>query len=150
MPRACADRCARPCSSRSLGGVVAEADGVTSNAFVQELVRYFARGRPGLPAQGITAVPAQLAARARAAGAEIRLGARAERVERDGPIVEVDVAGGEALRAGRVVVAVGPETVAELTPVPRPAMKIYPPTFVVSNDFDLPPRSNSTSGNTSL
>lgn len=104
-----------------LAGVVAEADGVTSNAFVQELVRYFARGRPGLPAQGIAAVPAQLAARARAAGAEIRLGARAERVERDGPIVEVDVAGGEALRAGRVVVAVGPETVAELTPVPRPA-----------------------------
>ncbi|WP_448656178.1 phytoene desaturase family protein [Microbacterium lacticum] len=104
-----------------LAGVVAEADGVTSNAFVQELVRYFARGRPGLPAQGIAAVPGQLAARARAAGAEIRLGARAERVERDGPIVEVDVAGGEALRAGRVVVAVGPETVAELTPVPRPA-----------------------------
>ncbi len=104
-----------------LAGVVAEADGVTSNAFVQELVRYFARGRPGLPAQGIAAVPAQLAARARAAGAEIRLGARAERVESDGPIVEVDVAGGEALRAGRVVVAVGPETVAELTPVPRPA-----------------------------
>jgi hypothetical protein len=93
----------------------------TSNAFVQELVRYFALGRPGLPAQGIAAVPAQLAARARAAGAEIRLGARAERIDRDGPIVEVGVAGGEALRAGRVVVAVGAESVAELAPVPRPA-----------------------------
>jgi phytoene dehydrogenase-like protein len=104
-----------------LAGVVAEAEGCTSNAFVQELVRYFALGRPGLPAQGIAAVPAQLAARARAAGAEIRLGARAERIDRDGPIVEVGVAGGEALRAGRVVVAVGAESVAELTPVPRPA-----------------------------
>lgn len=104
-----------------LAGVVAEADGETSSAFVQELMRYFAWGRPGLPAQGIAAVPAQVAARARAAGAEIRLGARAERVERDGPIVEVGVAGGDALRAGRVVVAVGPEAVAELAPVVRPA-----------------------------
>lgn len=104
-----------------LAGVVADDGGGSSNAFVQELVRYFALGRPGLPAEGIAAVPAQLAARARAAGAEIRLGARAERIDRDGPIVEVGVAGGEALRAGRVVVAVGPEAVAELTPVPRPA-----------------------------
>ncbi len=104
-----------------LAGVVAEDGGGSSNAFVQELVRYFALARPGLPAQGIAAVPAQLAARARAAGAEIRLGARAERIDRDGPIVEVGVAGGEALRAGRVVVAVGAESVAELAPVPRPA-----------------------------
>jgi len=103
-----------------LAGVVAEDREGSSNAFVQELVRYFALGRPGLPAQGIAAVPAQLAARARAAGAEIRLGARAERIDRDGPIVEVGVAGGEALRAGRVVVAVGAESVAELAPVPRP------------------------------
>ena len=104
-----------------LAGVVADDREGSSNAFVQELVRYFALGRPGLPAQGIAAVPAQLAARARAAGAEIRLGARAERIDRDGPIVEVGVAGGEALRAGRVVVAVGAESVAELEPVPRPA-----------------------------
>ncbi|MEO2134817.1 FAD-dependent oxidoreductase [Microbacterium sp.] len=93
-----------------LAGVVADDGGGSSNAFVQELVRYFALGRPGLPAQGIAAVPAQLAARA-----------RAERIDRDGPIVEVGVAGGEALRAGRVVVAVGAESVAELAPVPRPA-----------------------------
>ncbi|WP_295818142.1 NAD(P)/FAD-dependent oxidoreductase [uncultured Microbacterium sp.] len=104
-----------------LAGVVAEDREGSSNAFVQELVRYFALGRPGLPAQGIAAVPAQLAARARTAGAEIRLGARAERIDRDGPVVEVGVAGGEALRAGRVVVAVGAESVAELAPVPRPA-----------------------------
>ncbi|KXZ61310.1 tRNA 5-methylaminomethyl-2-thiouridine biosynthesis bifunctional protein MnmC [Microbacterium laevaniformans] len=104
-----------------LAGVVAEADGATSSAFVQELVRYFALGRPGLPAQGIAAMPAQLAARARAAEAEIRLGARADRIDKDGPIVEVGVAGGAALRAGRVVGATGPESVAELAPVPQPA-----------------------------
>lgn len=104
-----------------LAGVLAEDDGATSSAFVQELVRFFAIGRPGLPAQGIAAVPAQLAARARATGVEIRLGARVERTSTDGPIVEVGVHGGDAVRAARAVVAVGADAVAELAPVPRPA-----------------------------
>ena len=40
-----------------LAGVLAESQFETSNAFARLLVRYFALGRPGLPAQGIAAVP---------------------------------------------------------------------------------------------
>ncbi|WP_205904607.1 hypothetical protein, partial [Pseudomonas viridiflava] len=53
-----------------LAGVLAERGGETSNAFARLLVRYFALGRPGLPAQGIAAVPEQLATHARAAGTD--------------------------------------------------------------------------------
>jgi glycine/D-amino acid oxidase-like deaminating enzyme len=104
-----------------LAGVLAEDRGETSNAFARQLVRYFALGRPGLPAQGIAAVPEQLAARARAAGAQIRLGAAAERVSARGEGVQVEVAGGDAVRAARAVVAVGPDAVPGLTGLPRPA-----------------------------
>ncbi|KJL30083.1 NAD(P)/FAD-dependent oxidoreductase [Microbacterium oxydans] len=104
-----------------LAGVLAERHGETSNAFAQRLVRYFALGRPGLPAQGIAAVPAQLAANARGAGADIRLEARVERVSTIGDGVEVEVAGGDSMRAARVVVAVGPDAVADLTGLPRPS-----------------------------
>lgn len=104
-----------------LAGVLAEYPSATSNAFVRLLVRYFALGRPGLPAQGIAAVPEQLAARARAAGAEVRLHARAERLRTAGDRIEVGVAGGDTESAARVVVAVGPDAVADLSGVPRPA-----------------------------
>lgn len=103
-----------------LAGVLAEDRGETSNAFAQLLVRYFALGRPGLPAQGIAAVPEQLATHARAAGAEIRLGVAAEQVSAHGHGAQVAVTGGDPLRAARVVVAVGPEAVADLTGLARP------------------------------
>lgn len=104
-----------------LAGVLAEDRGATSNAFVRLLVSYFAFGRPGLPAQGIAAVPEQLAARARAVGADIRLHTRAERATSSGDGVEVGVAGGDTVRGARVVVAVGPDAVPGLTDLPRPA-----------------------------
>ncbi len=104
-----------------LAGVIAEDRGTTSNAFARLLLRYFALGRPGLPAEGIAAVPEQLAARARTAGADIRLRARAERVSVVGEGVRVDPGGGDAVRARRAVVAVGPDAVADLTDLPRPA-----------------------------
>lgn len=104
-----------------LAGVLAEDRGATSNAFAQLLVRYFVLGRPGLPAQGIAAVPEQLAAHARAAGAEIRLDARVERLSARDDGVDAQVVGGDPVRAARVVVAVGPDAVADLTALPRPA-----------------------------
>lgn len=104
-----------------LAGVLAEGRGKTSNAFAQLLVRYFALGRPGLPAQGIAAVPEQLAAHARTAGADIRLGARVEGLSADGEGVRVELIGGDTVRAARVVVAVGPDAVADLTALPRPS-----------------------------
>lgn len=104
-----------------LAGVLAERRGETSNAFARLLVRYFALGRPGLPAQGIAAVPEQLAAHARAAGADIRLGAGAERISAPGDSIRVELTDGDSVRAGRVVVAVGPGDVDGLTGLPVPA-----------------------------
>lgn len=104
-----------------LAGVLAESRGDTSNAFTRLLVRYFALGRPGLPAQGIAAVPEQLAAHARRAGVDIRLGAAVERVSALGEGIRADVTDGDSVHAARVVVAVGPEDVAGLTGLPEPA-----------------------------
>lgn len=104
-----------------LAGVLAEDRGTTSNAFAQLLTGYFAVGRPGLPAQGIAAVPEQLASHARDAGAVIHLGARAERLSTSGDGVELDVTGGDPVRAARAVVAVGPEAVSDLIDLTRPA-----------------------------
>ncbi|MBB6392741.1 NAD(P)/FAD-dependent oxidoreductase [Microbacterium thalassium] len=103
-----------------LAGVLADDTGATSDAFVRLLVRMFALGRPGVPARGIGALPAQLAAGAEAAGARIRLGARVTAVTTRGRTVEVAVDGGDTLRAGAAVVAVGPEAVASLVDVPTP------------------------------
>ncbi|RXZ37745.1 phytoene dehydrogenase, partial [Agromyces binzhouensis] len=63
-----------------LAGVLADDRGDTSDAFVRLLMRMFALGGPGLPAAGIGALPAQLAAAARVAGAEVRTGAVVERI----------------------------------------------------------------------
>ncbi|WP_144873869.1 NAD(P)/FAD-dependent oxidoreductase [Microbacterium sp. 1.5R] len=104
-----------------LAGVLAEDRGATSNAFAQLLAGYFAFGHPGLPAEGIAAVPRQLADRARASDARIRLAASAERISPSGEGVEVAVADGDTVHAKRVIVAVGPEAVADLTGLPRPA-----------------------------
>ena len=104
-----------------LAGVLAERGDETSNAFAQLLVRYFALGRPALPAHGVAAVPEQLAAHARDAGADIRLSARVDRVSVGGEGRVVEVADGDPVRAARVVVAVGPDAVADLTDLPRPA-----------------------------
>lgn len=106
-----------------LAGVIAEDGGDTSDAFVRLLVRMFALGRPGLPAAGIAALPRQLAARARAAGADIRLSHRVTGVSRSGAHVEVAVAGADTVRARHAIVAVGPEGVGALTDLPAPQTK---------------------------
>jgi phytoene dehydrogenase-like protein len=45
-----------------LAGVIGERDGSTSRRFVDLLLRSFAKGRPSVPAEGVQAVPDQLAA----------------------------------------------------------------------------------------
>lgn len=106
-----------------LAGVLAERGGETSNAFARLLVRYFALGRPGLPAQGIAAVPEQLAAHARAAGTDIRLGARAGGISAGGEEITVGLSDGDSVRAARAVVAVGADAVSDLTGLARPVTR---------------------------
>ncbi|MFB2554912.1 NAD(P)/FAD-dependent oxidoreductase [Herbiconiux liangxiaofengii] len=106
-----------------LSGVVADSRFDTSDAFVRMLVRLFALGSPGLPERGIQALPTQLAARARELSVDIRLGSTVRRVRAGLGGVEVDVDGADTLRAGSVVVAVGPEAAAGLTGTPRRATR---------------------------
>lgn len=99
-----------------LAGVVVDSYGATSANYVRILAKMFATGKPGLPAAGIAAIPAQLAGRI---VGEIRLGERVERVERRTGPVTVHTTGG-TLSAGRVVVACGPQSVASLVDLPAP------------------------------
>lgn len=103
-----------------LAGVLADDSLVGSDAFAQLLVRMFALGRPGLPAEGIAALPRHLAAVAVAAGAELRLGMRVEHVRTASVAVSIVVAGGDTITAGAAVVAVGPDAVDGLADIARP------------------------------
>ena len=60
-----------------LAGVLADASGETSAGFVKLLVRSFLLGTPGLPRDGMQALPEQLA---EPLGDRIRLGVRVTRV----------------------------------------------------------------------
>lgn len=103
-----------------LAGVLADDEGASSATFARLLVRAFALGRPGVPAQGMAAVPAQLAA-ALPDGA-VRLGVTVTAVRVDGPAPAVDTSDG-AVPASAVVVAADPVTAAALTGVEAPRMR---------------------------
>ncbi|NLI17229.1 MAG: FAD-dependent oxidoreductase [Actinomycetales bacterium] len=104
---------------RFFAGVLLEDEGTTSARFARLLARSFALGVPGVPMQGMAALPAQLAA---SLARPAELGRRVERVARAGEGWEVG-ADGEALRARAVVVATDPVAAAALAPVTAPAMK---------------------------
>ena len=94
-----------------LAGVLADASGETSAGFVKLLVRSFLLGTPGLPRDGMQALPEQLAEPLRH---RLRLGVRVGRVEdgADGVTVRSDA---DALAARAAVVAVGAEASGALT-----------------------------------
>jgi len=92
------------------GGVFLEHGLETSDAIFGFTFAMFARGRAGLPAGGMGAIPAQLAATL--PSASLRYGARVESIA---PGV-VTLAGGETLSARSVVVATDAEVAARLVP----------------------------------
>ncbi len=102
-----------------LAGVLVDSYGGSSANFAKLLVRMFTLGRPGLPARGMGALPAQLAAQL----PQVQLGTPVESVIADGDGEVAVVAGGSTWRARAVVVATDPITVARLTPLPEPATK---------------------------
>ena len=91
-----------------LEGVLLEDDGSTSTAFTRLLVRGFVTGTPGVPAEGMQALPEQLAA---GLEQDVELGTEVVEV---GPRT-VRTAGGEEITAGLVVVATDPQTAGRLT-----------------------------------
>jgi phytoene dehydrogenase-like protein len=103
---------------RFLQGVLLESDGSTSARFARLLIRSFALGTPALPAQGMSAIPHQLAASL----PPVELGTRVTGLAREGDVWVAQTSAGE--RAARTaVVATDPVTAGMLTSAPTPAMK---------------------------
>ncbi len=100
-----------------LSGVLADTRAETSAAFTRSLVGWFLRGTPALPAAGMAAMPAQLAA-----GLDVRLSQRADAVTRQARGVRVSTA--EApLDARAAIVAVDPVDLTALTASPAVPMR---------------------------
>jgi phytoene dehydrogenase-like protein len=100
------------------GGVFLQSPLTTSSRFFRYTFRMFATGRAAVPADGMGAIPQQLADRLTAAGVRIRLNAPV--VERSTTGVTLDT--GERLAAGTVVVATDLAAAQRLLPdLPDPA-----------------------------
>ncbi|WP_205873942.1 FAD-dependent oxidoreductase [Mycobacterium camsae] len=104
---------------RFMAGVLLETTGITSNAFALLLARMFALGVPALPADGMQALPRQLAA---PISDRIALEHRAFRIDPDGKqhLVHAEGAG---VRARHVVVATDAVAAAWLTTETAPHMQ---------------------------
>ncbi|WP_254767730.1 NAD(P)/FAD-dependent oxidoreductase [Salinilacihabitans rarus] len=98
------------------GGITLDRSLSTSGRVFEYTFAMLARGDTAVPVDGMGAIPRQLAARARGAGATVETGATVEAVadEGDGVSVTVD---GAAREADAVVVATDPPTARELTGV---------------------------------
>lgn len=105
---------------RFLAGVVLEDAGTTSAAFARLLLRMFAIGTPGVPMQGMAALPEQLGA---ALARPVELGRRVTAVTptRGGWAIRVD--DGALLTAPAAVVATDPASAATLAGLPDVPMK---------------------------
>ena len=105
--------------NRFLAGVVLENDGATSNAFALLLARMFALGVPSLPAEGMQALPRQLAD-----GLQHRIELRRRVVDIRRSENGWHVSDGDhTLCTRHVVVATDPVTATGLTGVTTPPMK---------------------------
>jgi phytoene dehydrogenase-like protein len=110
------------------GGIFLERDLTTSSRMLHFVYRMMAEGDTTLPADGMEAIPRQLAATL-PEGA-VRLRARVTAIEPGADSVLLLVEGGEWLRAGAVVLATEGDAAAELTglfpaPRPRPVACLY-------------------------
>jgi hypothetical protein len=102
-----------------LAGVLLEDGGASSAGFARLLLRSFLLGSPGLPREGMQALPRQLAGRL---SRLVRTGVRVDRVDQGEGVATVRGEYGN-LTARYVVVATGPAAAAELTGIPRPDLK---------------------------
>lgn len=103
-----------------LRGVLADTDAQTSDRYVRLVLRSFLRGTPGVPAEGMQALPDQLAA---TSGAEIRTGTEVVAIDEAGDAVTVRTTDGHRTRARAVVVAGDAPDAADLTGVATAPMR---------------------------
>ncbi|PSQ31476.1 phytoene dehydrogenase [Halobacteriales archaeon SW_6_65_46] len=101
------------------GGITLDRSLQTAANVFQYTYKALSEGKVGLPADGMAAIPEQLAARARDAGARIELGRGVTDVQADGTGATVEV-GSETIESDAVVVATDPHTAGELTGVETP------------------------------
>ncbi|MDO5710507.1 MAG: FAD-dependent oxidoreductase [Micrococcales bacterium] len=87
---------------RFLAGVILERDGSSSATYVRLLLRSFAFGAPGLPAQGMAALPHQIASHL---GRPVEVSRRVEKVEATGNDALSVHYGGGSVRSKAVVVS---------------------------------------------
>ena len=101
------------------GGITLDRSLSTSSVVFEYTFKALAAGSIGVPAAGMGAIPRQLAAAARDAGASLHTGTTVEdvRPDGDGVVVTVD---GEPREADAAVVATDPATAGELTGVDTP------------------------------
>lgn len=100
-----------------LAGVLSDSSGGSSANYVKQLVRYFALGAPGLPADGMRALPSQIAA---SLHEPVRLATAAREVKETGGGVRVATDRGTIL-ARAAIIAVAPNELPELTGEDAPA-----------------------------
>lgn len=118
-----------------LSGVLGEDELRTSSRFLTQVLRSQARGHQVLPAQGIGAIPRQLAAGL--APGTVRLDAEAVEVRRG----QVRCATGAVVRSRCVVLAADPATAHRLLPALGPAPRLNPLTthWLAAPDLDPEP-----------
>ncbi|MFB6297936.1 MAG: NAD(P)/FAD-dependent oxidoreductase [Salinirussus sp.] len=100
------------------GGITLDRSLSTSQAVFEYTFKMLSEGETAVPADGMGAIPAQLADRAEQAGVALETGTPVTAVEPSGPASDVAVeVGGETIRADAAVVATDPPTARELTGV---------------------------------
>lgn len=117
LDRAGASGLLRTVLERFLAGVLLDGPGTTADAYALLLARTFAAGTPGLPAAGMAALPAQLAA---GLGDRVRLRTPVEGVDTTGAHPVLLTAAGTT-RARWVVVATDGLTASRLVGTPAPS-----------------------------
>jgi len=98
------------------GGITLDRELGTSKQVFEYTFRSMSRGRIAVPADGMAAIPAQLARRAERAGVDLRTDTEVNGVDRDGEGVTVRTESG-ALEAGAAVIAASPPEARRLSGV---------------------------------
>jgi phytoene dehydrogenase-like protein len=127
------------------GGITLDRSLSTSRAIFEYTFKMLSEGKTAVPADGMGAITAQLAQRAREAGATIHTDTTVESVESDGSSGDsvTITAGSETVTADAAIVATDPPTARELTGVdsiPTAARSC------VTQHFRLPSTQHFTSG----
>jgi phytoene dehydrogenase-like protein len=124
------------------GGITLDRSLSTSKRVFEYTFKALSEGTTAVPADGMGAIPAQLAARAADAGVRLRLDEPVERIDDEGAETAV-VTADRTVAAAAVVVATDPRAARELTGVPSIPRAAKPS---VTQHYALPPHVGLDAG----